>query len=37
MRHLSLAEALAIAEVVRGMDAAVLAESAGIGLLDSWW
>ena len=35
MRYLSLAEALVIAEAVTGIDCAVLAKSAGIGLLDS--
>jgi death-on-curing protein len=35
MRYLSLAEALVIAEAVTGIDNAVLAKSAGIGLLDS--
>ena len=35
MRYLSLAEALVIAEAVTGVDSAVLAKSAGIGLLDS--
>ena len=32
MRYLSLAEALVIAEAVTGIDCAVLAKSAGIGL-----
>ena len=35
MRYLSLAEALVIAEAVTGIDHAVLAKSAGVGLLDS--
>jgi death-on-curing protein len=35
VRYLSLAEALVIAEAVSGIDSAVLAKSAGIGLLDS--
>lgn len=35
MRYLSLAEALVIAEAVTGIDHAVLAKGAGVGLLDS--
>ena len=35
MRYLSLAEALTIAEAVTGIEVAVLAKSAGVGLLDS--
>ena len=35
MRYLSLAEALVIAEAVTGIDHAVLAKAAGVGLLDS--
>jgi len=35
VRYVSLAEALVIAEAVSGIDQAVLAKSAGIGLLDS--
>ncbi len=35
MRYLSLAEALAIAEAVTGIDHVVLAKVPGIGLLDS--
>ena len=35
MRHLTLAEALVIAEAVTGIDHAVLAMAAGVGLLDS--
>jgi death-on-curing protein len=35
VRYLSLAEALVVAEVVTGIDSAVLARSAGVGLLDS--
>jgi death-on-curing protein len=35
VRYLSLAEALVIAEAVTGIDHAVLAKVAGIGLLDS--
>lgn len=35
MRYLSLAEALAIAEAVTGIDAAVLARTSSLDLLDS--
>lgn len=35
MRYLTLAEALVIAEAVTGIDHAVLAKAAGVGLLDS--
>ena len=35
MRYLTLAEALVIAEAVTGIDHAVLANTAGVGLLDS--
>jgi len=35
MRYLTLAEALVIAESVTGIDHAVLAKGAGVGLLDS--
>ena len=35
MRYLTLAEALVIAEAVTGIDHAVLAIAAGVGLLDS--
>lgn len=35
MRYLSLAEALVVAEVVTGINSAVLARSAGVDLLDS--
>ena len=35
MRYVSLAEALAIAEAVTGIDAAVLARTASLDLLDS--
>lgn len=35
MRYLTLAEALVVAEAVTGIDDAVLAKAAGVGLLDS--
>jgi death-on-curing protein len=35
VRYLTLAEALVIAEAVTGIDHAVLAKAAGVGLLDS--
>lgn len=35
MRYLSLAEALVVAQVVTGIDSAILARSAGVDLLDS--
>ena len=35
VRYLNLAEALVIAEAVTGIDTVVLANSAGVGLLDS--